>query len=359
MTFLVDAHQDLAYNMLTFGRDYRRSVAETRRLEEGLPVLQHTGHTLLGWPEYQAGQVGLIFSTLFLAPRRYRGGDWDVQSYASFDEARQLLRAQVALYRRLCDESPQAFQPIRQQAELKALLQTWQTEPSPHPVGLLLLMEGAEGIAHPYELAEWWQAGVRAIGLVWAGTRLCGGMHEGEGFTREGEAFLEVMADLGFTLDISHMNERSARQALERYAGPVIASHANARALLTPDNQRHLSDDVIRLLIERDGVMGILPFNRFLKATWKPGDPRSAVTLLDVVAHIDHVCQLAGDARHVAIGTDFDGGFGWPSVPQELDTIADLQKLAPLLLERGYSAEDVQNIFGGNWLRHLEHSLPE
>lgn len=359
MTFLVDAHQDLAYNMLSFGRDYRRAVAETRRLEDGQPVIQHTGQTLLGWPEYQAGQVGLIFSTLFLAPRRYRGGEWDLQSYASFDEAHRLLQGQVACYRRLCDESPQAFQPVRRQAELRAVLDAWQTPQPNHPVGLMLLMEGAEGVAHPDELAEWWDAGVRAIGLVWAGTRLCGGMHEGEGFTREGEAFLETMADLGFILDISHMNERSARFALERYAGTVIASHANARALLAPTLERHLSDDVIRLLVERDGVMGILPFNRFLRLTWQPGAPRSAVTLLDVVAHIEHVCQLAGDARHVAIGTDFDGGFGWPSVPQGLETIADLQKLEPLLLERGYSAGDVQNIFSGNWLRQLERSLPQ
>ena len=221
-------------------------------------------------------------------------------------------------------------------------------------------MEGVEGIRAPEEMEEWWELGVRLAGPVWAGTRFCGGTYEPGGFTNEGYALLEVMAELGYTLDISHMTETAALQALDRYEGPVIASHANARALIKGvQGERQLTDLTIRRLIERDGVMGVLPFNRFLRPDWKDTDDRQLVTLRTLAAHIDHICQLAGDALHTGLGTDFDGGFGWPAVPYEINTIADLQKLAPVLAEYGYSDESIANILGGNWRRHLERTLPE
>jgi membrane dipeptidase len=200
---------------------------------------------------------------------------------------------------------------------------------------------------------------VRLAGMVWAGTRLCGGSYEPGEFTSEGHAMMEVMADLGFTLDLSHMTEESALQALDRYPGAMIASHANARALLRGiEGERHFTDRAIRRLVERDGIMGVIPYNRFLKTTWSEGSNRDTVTLTTLVAHIDHICQIAGDALHVGIGSDFDGGFGWPSVPKEINTIADLQKLAPILAERGYDEESIALILGGNWRRHLERTLP-
>jgi len=76
-----------------------------------------------------------------------------------------------------------------------------------------------------------------------------------------------------------------------------------------------------------------------------------------VVEQIDHVCQLVGDSLHVGIGSDFDGGFGLQSTPIELETIADLQKLEMLLLEKGYDATTVAGIFGNNWLHMLESNL--
>ncbi len=199
MPILIDSHQDIAYNIRTFGRDVRRSAYETRRLEQDTPIPARNGETMLGWPEYQRGRVAVIFNTIFIAPARYRSGEWDTQSYASFDEAYALMRSQVDAYNQLCDESPQQFQHIRTRRDLASVLDGWSDTAgnSSHPVGLVTLLEGAEGVRHPDELAEWWEAGVRTIGMVWAGTRLCGGTMEGEGFTREGYAFLEVMADLG------------------------------------------------------------------------------------------------------------------------------------------------------------------
>ncbi len=364
MAFIIDAHEDLAYNVLSFNRDYLKSAAETRALEAGTTVPGLTGNTVLGWPEYQRGQVAVIFSTLFIAPRSHAGGPWENQVFDNPAGAHRLYQRQVEYYHRLTEENPEQFRLIRSLADLQAVLQPWQAQPAnppeiTHPVGLVLLMEGGEGLESPRELEEWWEKGLRIFGPVWAGTRWCGGMHEKGGFTPEGRELLEVLAGLGYTLDLAHMTEQSALEALDRYEGSIVASHANARSLLHgAHGERHLTDATIRRLIERDGVMGVLPFNRFLVPEWKESDPREWVTLDHLIAHIDHICQIAGDARHAALGTDFDGGFGWPAVPLEIDTIADMQKLENLLLQRGYRQDEVQLIFNGNWQRVLERGLP-
>jgi membrane dipeptidase len=376
--YFIDAHEDIAYNSLTFGRNYLLSALETRRIEKDTPTPQRTGQTLLGWPEYQRGQVAVICATLFLAPRRYQAGAWETQVFSDASEARMRMENQLNFYRRLCDDHPEQFRLIYNKKDLQQVLEPWEKEPAylpdpsladqeseprktvTHPVGLVLLMEGAEGLRAPEELEEWWEMGVRLVGPVWAGTRYCGGSYEPGEFTREGYALLDVMAGLGITLDISHMTEASALQALDRYEGPVIASHANARAIIKEvQGERQLTDLTIRRLVERDGILGVLPFNRFLRPGWADSDDRQLVTLRTLVAHIDHICQLAGDALHAGLGTDFDGGFGWPAVPYEIDTIADLQKLAPVLAEYGYSDESIALIQGKNWRRLLERILPE
>lgn len=377
MHYIIDAHEDIAYNALTFGRDYLRSAVETRQMEQDTPTPERTGQTVLGWPEYQRGQVAVIFATLFLAPRRYQGGSWETQVFGSPAEAHRLYDTQLDYYRRLCDDHPDQFRLVRSQKDLREVLEPWQQAqaylPGPdrsageqdtrekvtHPIGLVLLMEGAEGIRAPEEMEEWFELGVRITGPVWAGTRFCGGTMEPGEFTREGLALLEVLAGLGMTLDISHMNEVSALQALDQYEGPVIATHANARALIKGvEGERHLTDQTIRRLIERGGVMGVLPYNRFLKPNWADTDNRQLVTLHTLAAHIDHICQLAGNSRHAGLGTDFDGGFGWPAVPYEINTIADMQKLAGVLQGYGYSDDSIGDIMGNNWQRCLERTLP-
>jgi membrane dipeptidase len=222
-------------------------------------------------------------------------------------------------------------------------------------------MEGADGILNMDELSEWHELGLRFIGLAWAGTRYSGGTHEPGPITAEGRVLLKAMADFNFTLDLSHMDEQAALDALDLYEGPLTATHVNCMALLPNfPNNRHFSDTVLRGIIEREGVIGIVPFNAFLKTGWnrKQGSRRDEVPLDVVAAHIDHICQLAGDAYHAGIGSDFDGGFGVQSVPPEIDTIADLQKLGPLLVNRGYSETDVANILGLNWLNYLQKNLP-
>lgn len=388
---IIDGHQDLAWNMLTFGRDYTRSVAETRRLEAGLAVETQAGISLLGWPEYQRGQVAVIFATLFVTPERWRTGAWDTQVYSDYSQAARLYHAQLDSYQRLVDEYPDHFQLIQRRADLQAVLAEWEDIPPDRyerlargsfleeqapdepaagepdgaqdlgrKVGLVLLMEGAEGVREPGELEEWWAKGVRIIGPAWAGTRFCGGTREPGPLTKDGFALLDGMAALGFILDVSHMDETAALQAVDSYPGAIIASHANVKSLLKGlDSNRHLSERVILGLIERQAVIGVMPLNQFLQAGWKSGDRRAFVSLDRLIAHIDSICQIAGDAQHVALGSDFDGGFGLQNVPVEIDSISDLRKLIPMLAERGYIEDDIAAILGQNWARMLQQNLPE
>ncbi len=361
LPLIIDAHEDLAWNMLTFERDYSLSAAEIRQREAGTDTPQLNGDTLLGWPEYQRGRVAVVFSVLFNIPQRYRAGSWDHQYYETAEQAHVLYRRQIDRYHRLVDDYPERFSLVNTRPDLQEILHHWQRPDEPtHPVGLVILMEGAEGIRQPEEVEEWWQLGVRIIGPAWSGTRFCGGSREPGPLTPEGYRLLEAMAEVGFTLDITHMDAQAALQALDVYPASIIASHANAMKLVKGvEGNRQLPDEVIRGLIERDGIIGVVPLNPFLDATWKPGDGRQSVTLRHVVDQIDYICQMAGNALHTGLGTDFDGGFGMQVVPAEIDTIADLQKLVPLLSEKGYTSDDITAILGGNWLRHLHHGLPE
>jgi membrane dipeptidase len=303
----------------------------------------------------------VIFSVLFNIPQRHKAGAWDRLSYETAEQAHVLYKRQIDCYHRLVDEYPERFRLIKIQTDLREIQHDWQqADKTAHPVGLVILMEGAEGVRQPEEIEEWWQLGVRIIGPAWSGTRFCGGSREPGPLTPEGYRLLEAMAEVGFTLDITHMDAQAALQALDVYPASIIASHANAmKRIKGVDGNRQLPDEVIRGLIERDGIIGIVPLNFFLDATWKPGDGRQAVTLQHVVDQIDYICQMAGSARHAGLGTDFDGGFGMQVVPSEIDTIADLQKLVPLLSSKGYSADDITAIMGGNWMRHLQKLLPE
>ena len=103
---LVDGHEDLAWNMLRFGRDYTRSAAETRALEAGTPTPARNGQATLGWPEWQQANVAVIFATLFGAPARHRLGDWDTLGYTTTEEAHALYEENLAIYAQLLRDRP-------------------------------------------------------------------------------------------------------------------------------------------------------------------------------------------------------------------------------------------------------------
>lgn len=351
---VVDAHQDIAYNSLSYNRDYRQSALLHRRREAGTDMNAAT----IGLPDALLGRVGVIFATLFVAPAR---ASWSVpgieMSYDSPQKAYAKAMQQLDYYNRIADED-ERLELIHTQSDLERILATWKdgVEVKDHRQGLVVLMEGADPVIEPQQFAEWYERGVRIVGTSWGATRYAGGTSAPGGLTSLGRDLLEVMAGYNCLLDLSHMAEAAFYDAVDQYEGPIIASHSNPRKFV--DTDRHLSDDMIRRLAERDGVMGVVLFNRFLSMDWKRGDDKSTVPLTVVLDVIDHICQLTGSARHVGIGSDFDGGFGAESIPEGLDTSMDLLKIGDGLRERGYDAEDVAAILGQNMLRKLQESLP-
>ncbi len=362
MPVVVDAHEDIAWNALAFGRDVTRSAEVTRQLEQGTHTPHHNGSTLLGLDDYLRGGVAVIFATLFAAPFHRRVGDWDTLVYKNRAEAHKLYSSQLDYYHRLADRCRQ-FTLISRRGDLDAVLASWQpgADPAARHVGLVPLMEGADGIREPEEAEMWMERGVRIIGLTWGATRYGGGTAEPGPLTDDGRRLLDVMSGLSLTLDLSHASEETFFEAIDRFEGAVIVSHANPRALLNPEPrhpERHLSDDMIRRLAERGGVVGLVPLNRFIKSGWRPADGRHTVTLEHVAAMIDYVCQLTGSADHVGIGSDFDGTFGRESTPAEIDTVADLALVGDVLKRRGYTESQVAGVLADNWLRVLRRGLP-
>lgn len=356
MSIIVDAHEDIASTMLFCGRDYLRSAHDIRRDEAGGPAEEMNGVAMLGLPDWLAGGVGVIFGTLWALPERKQTHPLEL-TYTHESEAHLQARRQIEIYEALADRSPH-IRLIKTQQDLDGVLASWNAGQSDRrQVGIVYLMEGADAIQTPDELGWWYERGLRLVGPAWAATRYCGGTSEPGPFTAEGLRLLDAMAGLNMILDTSHLAEEAFFQAVQRYPGTLIASHANPRAL-SEDSDRHLSDAMIKALIERDGVIGTVLFNKFLLRGWDKGSPKDAATMDTVVRAIDYVCQLAGDARHAGIGTDFDGGFGMRSAPKEFDTVADLQLIGPALLKRGYAPGDVDLILGGNWLRVLRAALP-
>ena len=197
-------------------------------------------------------------------------------------------------------------------------------------------MEGADPIVDVDQAAAWWDLGLRSVNLAHYGKSRYAVGTGGDGpLTPDGVQLLKEFERLGMILDATHLSDTSFFQALDTFGGPVLASHNNCRALV-PDG-RQFSDEQIRLLIDRGAVIGAALDAWMLAPGWVRGQTTRDVVGLDAVAdHIDHVCQLAGNARHAAIGSDLDGGFGTEQVPAGLDRISDLQKLDAILAARGY-----------------------
>jgi membrane dipeptidase len=254
-------------------------------------------------------------------------------------------------------------------AGLESIIGSWSegSKPDDRRIGLILLIENADLIRSPDELDFWHAQGVRLIGPAWHTNRYTGSSMTGDPLTDLGRSLLDKMQELGMVLDLTHMSDAACREALDRYGGPVVATHTAPRRLGMGEKQwghpllahRLLADDVMETLIARDGVIGIMPANWALDPEWKRSKTKEDIHLTAVVDAIDMVCQTAGDALHAAIGTDFDGGFGAEATPAEIDTITDLQLLIPALRDRGYTGDDVAAIMHDNWLRALRRCLPE
>jgi membrane dipeptidase len=348
---IIDAHEDLAFNALVDGRDYLQSAYVTRSRETGEAAPDDLGICMLGLPEWLQAQVAIIFATLTTIPRALaRPGEL---SYRNSEASHQQALAQLAIYRRWVATSPEV-RLITQRAHLDETLTMWEGG-GPAPVGLVLLMENADSIRRPDEVGFWHEQGLRIVGPAWHSNRFTGSAVDGGPLTADGRELLSAMGRLGMALDLSHMSEEACLEALASYPGPIIASHANPQRLVPMP--RLLSDRIIAEVAERDGVIGVMPVNWALVPNWRQR-AREDINVDLVAEAIDMVCQIAGNTRHVGLGTDFDGGQGAECAPSGIETVGDLPLIVPALERRGYQLSDIAAILHGNWLRILRQVLP-
>jgi membrane dipeptidase len=351
--FIIDAHLDMAMNALEWNRDLTKSVAEIRDREEGLTDKLDRAKGVVSLPALRQGKIGLVVATQIA---RFVAKDSNLPGWHSPEQAWAQSQGQLAWYKAM--EAEGQMVQITNLTELEAHLKLWEDESVDNmtkPVGFILSLEGADSLVGLHYLEKAYENGLRALGPAHYGpgryadgTGMAGPLHP------RGIDLLKEMDRLGIILDITHLTDESFEQALSIYKGPVWASHHNCRSLVP--HQRQLTDDQIKQLIERDAVIGGSLDVWMIVPNWVRGtsDPfKDGAPLEAIINHYDHICQLAGNANHIAIGSDLDGMFGKEQSPYDLETIADLQKLPELLSKRGYSQEDIAKVLHGNWLRFL------
>jgi membrane dipeptidase len=352
MSLLIfDAHLDLAWNALNWRRDLTLSIEEIRRSEADM-IDRGRGHNTVSLPELRKAHVGICLATVLARCSKLQDPLLD---YPSREVASAMAVGQLEFYRIM--ESQGHMRMLRDWPALESHVAEWKrTGAGEMPVGFILAMEGADPILSPDQVELWWERGLRVVEPVHYGVSYYAhGTGAPGGLTAEGRNLLKAMESAGLILDVTHLADQSFWEALDLYKGPVLASHHNCRALVPGDRQ--LADEQIRALLARDAVIGVALDSWMLHPNYVPGQTdNSLVSMERVIDHIDHVCQLAGNARHCAIGSDLDGGFGTEQCPRELNTIADLQRIPDLLGRRGYTETDIEGIMHGNWVRFFKHA---
>ncbi|MFN0069529.1 MAG: dipeptidase [Limisphaerales bacterium] len=357
--WIFDAHLDLAMNAVEWNRDLTRPLAEIRAAEARLTDKPDRGRGTVCLPELRRGGVRLVVATLIA--RVQHEAYSPVAGWNSPAQAWAMTQAQRAWYRAMeeAGEMTLVTDLAGLERHLKAGGETSNTEhrtSNAQPaVGFILSLEGADSILTPGHLERAWADGLRVLGPAHYGPGLyANGTNATGGFHARGRELLREMDRLGMILDVTHLSDECFWEALDLFRGPVWASHHNCRALVP--HQRQLGDDMIRALVRRGAVIGTALDAWMLVPGWVRGQttPASAgVTLGQVVEHLDHVCQIAGSARHAGIGSDLDGAFGTEQTPGDVDSIADLARLPELLHGRGFSGEDTAGVAHGNFVRLL------
>jgi membrane dipeptidase len=292
----------------------------------------------VGLPDLRTGGVGLICATIFCEPAR-----GESKGYRTAEEARAQALRQLQWYQER--EKEGLIELVRSAGQIR--------DKAGDKTQAILLMEGADELRGAEDVVEWFEAGLRIVGLAWKGTRMAGGTGEPGPLTTEGRAIAKALDARGIIHDASHLAEEAFWQLLEASSGPVMASHSNCRSMVPTDRQ--LSDEMIIAIGQRGGVIGINFFDKFLL---RPAEYQTRrANLGDLVEHIRHMCDLIGDAKHVGIGTDMDGGFGMEHIPEEIRTSADLGNISDALRAAGFSAADIEGVMGGNWVKFFRENL--
>ncbi len=351
---IFDAHLDLSMNALEWNRDITQPVTELRRREEGRTDKIDRAKGTVSLPDMRRGQVGLCVATQI---GRYVKTTNPLPGWQSPEIAWAQTQGQLAWYRAM-EEAGEMVQ-ITDVAGLEKHVALWQNDPPENaPIGYILSLEGADSIRTPKHLERAYEQGLRAIGPAHYGPGTYAfGTHSTGGLGQQGRELLAEIERLGMILDATHLCDESFWEAMEHFNGKVWASHSNCRTLVP--EERQFSDEQLKVLIERGAVIGAALDAWMMVPGWIRGKttPQEAgVKLEHMLNHMDHVCQLAGNARHSAIGTDLDGGFGLEQSPGDIDTIADLQRLPDMLRKRGYQEADVEQVTHGNWIRFLKEA---
>lgn len=356
---LFDAHLDLALNAIEWNRDLTQPLAEIRRREAHLRDKPDRGRGTVCLPEMRKAGIAVCVATQLA--RLEHDAFSPVFGWRSPAQAWAMTQAQLAWYRAM--EEAGEMIAIHDPAVLDAHLEQWRSADEAArmqlPIGYIRSLEGADSIISLKHLERAHVEGLRAIGPAHYGPGVYAQGTNTEGpFPARGLELLKVAGELGMILDITHLSDACFWQAMDLFKGPMWASHHNARALVP--HQRQLSDDMFRALVTRGTVVGVALDAWMIVPGWERGKttPQSAdLWLAKLVDHIDHYCQIAGNARHVGIGSDLDGAFGNEQTPQDVDSIADLQRLPEQLRGRGYSVADITGIMSGNFLRFLRGAL--
>jgi membrane dipeptidase len=352
--FIIDAHLDLAMNAIEWNRDLRQPVLALRQREKGMTDKLDRAKGTVALPELRKGNIGLVVATQIA---RYVEKDSLLPGWNSPEIAWGITQAQLAWYKAMEDLGEMV--QIANAAQLNKHIDLWLNDEIPgeqKPVGYILSLEGADSLINISYLHKSYANGLRACGPAHYGPgRYAPGTGASGGLTKMGRELLREMDNLKMILDITHLTDEGFVEATDLFKGPIWASHHNCRTLV--NHQRQLTDGQIKILLERDAVIGSALDTWMLANDWIRGkhDPKErGVNLEKVIDHYDHICEMAGNSLHVAIGSDLDGGYGKEQSPYDLETIADLQLLPGLLTKRGYSQEDIDNILYKNWLRFLQ-----
>jgi membrane dipeptidase len=350
---IFDCHLDLSLNALEFNRDLRLSAHELRRREEGMTDMKGRAAGTTAFPDMRAGRVGLCVATQLAGCMK---GARPIANWMSAQQAWAQTQGQLAWYRAMEDDGQ--MKQVRNAKELDRAVAHWQDGHSDaeKPIYYILSLEGADSIRTVGNLEAAWEQGLRAMGPAHYGVCRYALGHDQVGpLPASGKELVKEMDRLGMILDVTHLSDGCFWDSLEIFKGPVWASHSNCRALV-PD-PRQFSDEQLLEIISRGGVIGAALDAWMMIPGWIRGKttPQSSGLKLEVIVdHIDHVCQLAGNALHSGIGTDLDGGYGTEQTPADLDTITDLARIPEMLERRGYKTEDINNVMSGNYIRFLK-----
>lgn len=356
---IFDGHLDLGMCAIHWNRDLTRPLDEVRRREKDMTDKPDRGRGVLTFPEMRRGKIGLCIATQIghsvseMSP---------VQGWHSPEIAWAQTQAQLAWYRVM--EERGEMKQLTDRAALLNHVQLWQSSSAEQqaslPIGYILSLEGADSMLTPAYVERAYGYGLRAIGPAHYGPgRYSPGTGAEGPLEPRGRELLKQMKSLGMCLDLTHLTDEAFWESLEIFDGPVWASHQNCRALVP--HQRQHSDEQIKAVVERGGMIGMAFDAWMMVPGWirfQTTPQQTGVCLATIVDHIDHICQLVGNARHVGIGSDLDGGYGKEQTALDLETIADLQKLTSILAQRGYSNADIEGIMHGNWIRTLTAALP-